>query len=250
MLRRGAVDPDGHEPGRRVGERRGLLDRRAVAEVTAVGARDREPADGRRLGDEVRERLRLGEDGDRLAGEEVRTGVPEDPQPGPVPVAERGPIEPVAARVLGAVGEVRAVRPDRRGDEERPRVGRCDLLAVPFARLGRQLDAPAQEARRRVALDPAGREALERRLVAGGDRDAGAGAEVRQVGRDDRLRLVRQEAGRPQAIGQVVPGGLQLGREAAVDDDDAAGEERRQRVDRTPHGSSGPRQPAPPMSMA
>jgi hypothetical protein len=95
-------------------------------------------------------------------------------------------------------------------------------------------------------IEPAGGEALEGGLVAGGDRDARAGAKVGEVGRDDRLRLVREQARRPETVVQAVAGRLQLGGEAAVDDDDAAGgEQRRERVPDPRH----PRQPALPMSI-
>jgi hypothetical protein len=61
------------------------------------------------------------------------------------------------------------------------------------------------------------------------------------VRRDDRAGLVQQQARRPQVVGQVVSGGLQQGRQAAVEDDDTIAHGVRQvgllGAARGPHGS-------------
>ena len=131
---------------------------------------------------------------------------------------------PVPAAVLGAVGEHRAVRPDRRRDEARRPAGR--LRRHPVPRLGGQLDRPAQEAFRLVPPDPARGEALERRLVGGGRRDPRAGAVVGEMRVDDRGRVLDQQPRRPQGVREVGALRLELRGEPAVEHDSLAGIER------------------------
>ena len=71
------------------------------------------------------------------------------------------------------------------------------------------------------AVEPGRGEAVDRRLVAGRRRDLRPGPEVGEVGVLDRRRVGQQQARRPEPVGQVVAAGLELGREAAVEDDDS-----------------------------
>src|SRR5690242_21631126 len=57
-------------------------------------------------------------------------------------------------------------------------------------------------------------------MVAGCNRDIGAGLDVRAVGRNDLVRVVAQKPRRPKAVTQVMPLLLELGGEAAVEHDD------------------------------
>ena len=130
--------------------------------------------------------------------------------------AQPGHVEVVVAAVLRAVGQHRAVRPDRGGH---PAVG-CHGVT----RGGGQLDAPAQQALDLVAVRPLGAEALEGHLVRRGGRDLGPGGEELPVGPLDRLRVVAQQARRPQVARQVVAVLLEQRGEAAVEDDGALGD--------------------------
>ena len=89
-------------------------------------------------------------------------------------------------------------------------------------RLARELHAPAHQLGRPLAIEAALGEALERRLVARGDRDVGAGGEVVRMHGADQVRILQQEAGRPQRVAQVGAAPLELGREPAVEHQRAA----------------------------
>ena len=143
VLGRGAVHPDRHDAGRRVRRRDGLLDRRTPTQPRVVPAAHRDPRRERReLREEPGERRHLLELGDRLAGEQVGAARREHLEARPVEAREGRHAQPVPPPVLRAVGEHRAVRPDR---------GRHEPVRLPSlepTRLGRQLDAPAQRGRR------------------------------------------------------------------------------------------------------
>ena len=131
----------------------------------------------------------------------------------------------VVAAVLGAVGEHRAVRSDRAGDEK---IGDWDggLVGEAVASSTRELDAAADGVECRRAVETGGLEALDGRLVAGSRRDPRPGPEVVEMELLDRGRVRQKDARRPEPIRQVVAACLELGREPAVEDDDLAARDR------------------------
>ncbi len=152
--------------------------------------------------------------GDGFQGEHVRAGAGQNFQPRPVPVGQRRDGQPVAPAILRAVGQCRAVGPDRGRDPETFRAGlvaRC---------LGKLDAAPQQRdgALFAVAANPARREPFEGSLVAGRRGDLRAGAEVRGMHRGDLVRGIRQQPRRPQRVGQVVAARLEFGGQATVAD--------------------------------
>jgi hypothetical protein len=84
------------------------------------------------------------------------------------------------------------------------------------------------ELARVVQVDPGAGEALERGLVAGRGDDARAGRQEVAVGGDDGLRVVLQQAGRPEGRRDVVPAALELAGQAAVEGQGRGGERRRE----------------------
>lgn len=62
------------------------------------------------------------------------------------------------------------------------------------------------------------RKPLERRLVARGRRNGGAGAKVGGMHPDDLARVQGEQPRRPQRVGKVMATRLQLGRQAAIAD--------------------------------
>ena len=87
-----------------------------------------------------------------------------------VDVAERRRSRVVVAAVLRAVGEHRAIRANRAGDEQ---VGRRDarLFGEPVARPAGELDAAADRVEGRRAIEAGRLETRDGRLVAGSRRD-------------------------------------------------------------------------------
>ena len=115
----------------------------------------------------------------------------------------------IVAGVLGAVGQHRAVRADRGGDER-----------APIGALASQLNAPSEQRGRGVTVDTAVRESLVARLVAGADHDVGAGVDVCTVDLDDRGGILDREASRPQLVAEIGAPSLELGREPPIEHDD------------------------------
>ena len=116
--RRRAVHAHGDHLRDRRGERGGVGERCAVADPRAVAAAERHPrARLGHLGQQRDDRLRLDDRRDRLDREQVGAGRQEHLEPRAVPVGQLGRRQPVVADVLGAVGQRRAVRPDRGGDQ-------------------------------------------------------------------------------------------------------------------------------------
>ena len=186
---------------------------------------------GRRvtLLDEADEDLRLADRRDRLEGEHVGARLEQGVDSWCVDLAQHGRAGVVVAAILGPVCEHRGVRTHRSGDEP-------DAVALDALRLGAvarglgQPDAAADRRQRRRPVEPGVREAGHGRLVAGGGRDPGAGAVVGEMDVLDGLRLGHQQARGPEAVAQVVAARLELGREAAIEDD-------RARAGRPEHGS-------------
>jgi hypothetical protein len=177
--------------------------------VCAVTAAEADP--GRDAGEPVEdrdERLGLEDRRDRLDREQVGTGLEELLDPGLVEVDQLPHGQPVPPHVLGAVGQHRAVRTYRRGHDP--------LVAGCVGGLPRQLHAPPHQAGRALAAQAALGEALERRLVAGRDRDVGTGCEVVRVHGADQIRILEEDARRPQRVAQVGAAPLELRRESAV----------------------------------
>ncbi len=129
-----------------------------------------------------------------------------------MPVRQLRDRQPVAADVLLAVGQRRAIRPDRRGHPPQT----ADLVAGGL----RQLDAAPQQPGGVVSPDSALGEPVKGRLIAGGGRDGRARAEERAVYGDNLLRRVDQQPCRPQIVRQIVAAGLQFGRQATIGDQD------------------------------
>ena len=165
-----AVDAHRDHVRARGHDRDRLLDRRAVVQVLPVSARERDPGRHRvQRADDLDERLRFDHGRDRLDREHVGLGRRQRLRARQVEVPERGArgvgaAEPVVARVLGAVGQHRAVGPDRRGDHHTAIVGRDT----------RQLDAAPEQRGCRVAIEAACGQTLEARLIARADHHVGA----------------------------------------------------------------------------
>ena len=209
IVGRAAVHSDGdylRHPG---GHRERLFQRLAGAGLLA-GDGVAQPGRHPRAADEIHQRLGFVDVGHGLEGEDVRTGVGQDLQPWPVPVAQLGDGQSVAAAVLLSAGQRRAVGSDRGGDQALP--------AGPTACSSGQFDAEAQQPLSVGAVDAALGEAVEGGLITGRGGDPGAGGEERLVHRDDVLGRIHQQPGRPQVVGQIVTAGLQFGGQAAVSD--------------------------------
>ena len=222
MLRPRAVDAERRDAPRASGRADRIADRRAVAQVLAVTAAERDPRlDAGDLVQELGQDRRLAPARDRLDREYVGARGHELRDPGAV-----GPCDlvvgraPVVARVLGAVREDDGVGPEAPGHEPR--------AAAALAGAPGQLDAEAQKGGALVAPHAGRLESLERRVVARRDGDVRARLEVRDVNVLDRLRVVAQQPRRPERIAQVVAAGLELRGETAVEDDVTAREQRRE----------------------
>jgi hypothetical protein len=83
----------------------------------------------------------------------------------------------------------------------------------------RASDAAAHERGGLVPVDPPAGEPFERRLVAGGDRDVGAGLEVGGVHAPDGFGVLDEHLRRPQRIPKVGAAAFELGGESAVEHD-------------------------------
>ena len=218
-----AVDADRDDSRRRVGEREGRFDRFAAPRARPVAAGEAEP--GRwsgRLLKQLDERLCLVERGDRLQGEHVGLALGQDRQTRSMEVTQFAHGQAVVAVVLGSVGQHRAIRADRGRDPQGGRLtpGRDDLGPIRRPGFGRQGNALAQDVLRLGPVDAALGEALEGRLVAGRGGNSRAGPEIGQVGGHDLARRFDQQTRGPEQVGQVVSALLQLGREAAIEDED------------------------------
>ncbi len=217
VARRGAVDTDRHDArciAESDGGADGLTGRGAVAITTGVA----QPGRRSDVLEQVDEHLGFADGRDGLEREQVDARLEQRFHAGPVEGGQGiGPWVVVAA-VLGSVGEHRAVRPDRPCHQE-SLGGAIRLFAVAVTRAPGERHASADRVERGRAVEAGGCEPRDRRLVARRGRHVCAGAVVREMDGLDRVGIAQQEAGRPESVGQVVTRGLELGREAAVEDD-------------------------------
>ena len=107
---------------------------------------------------EPNQHLGLADRRDRLDGEQVHAGRDECLDPGPVEVGQGRRPRVVVAAVLGPVGEHRAVRPDRAGDEQFGD-GQAGLVGVPVASAPGEIDARPDGGQRSGTVQPGRREA-------------------------------------------------------------------------------------------
>ena len=128
--------------------------------------------------DQAHQRFGLIDVGHGFDGQHVGSRVGEDLHPGEMPIGQLRDRQPVSPDVLLAVGQRRAVRPDRRGH---PPAVASDLLA---GRRG-EFDAAPHQPLGVVPADSARRETLERCLVAGRRRERRAGLIERDVSGHD-----------------------------------------------------------------
>ena len=150
---------------------------------------------------------RLGLDGirDRLQRQHVRARGGQHLQPRPVPRGQLADRQPVAPAVLRPVGQRRAVRPDRGGDPARGGRRRSPDRAEPAS-------ATLRRSSRAVSSGPIPQAAnpVNDAWYDGRGRHVRARPEERPMRRDDRVRVVGQQARRPQRPGEIVPARLEL----------------------------------------
>ncbi len=128
-----------------------------------------------------------------------------------MPVGQLSNRQPVSPDVLLAVGQRRAVRPDRRGH---PPAVAADLLAGRR----REFDAASHQTLCVLAAYSARRETVEGCLITRRRSDCRARLIEGPVSCDDLLWRVKQQARRPQVVGQVVAPRLQFRCQAAIAD--------------------------------
>ena len=131
------------------------------------------------------QRLGLIDVGHRFDGQHVGSRIGQNLHPGQMPVGQLCDRQPVSPDVLLAVGQRRAVRPDRRGH---PPAVASGLLA---GRRG-EFDAAPHQPLGVVAADSTRRETFEGCLVAGRRRDRRARAIKREVSGHDFVWSVEQ----------------------------------------------------------
>src|SRR4051794_26377548 len=129
-------------------------------------------------------------------------------------VTQGGSRHPVAAAVLRAVSQHRAVRADGCCDPALPAV---DSKLV--AHLPGDADAARDQPLGLVAGHARAFESRDTRLITGGRCHCGPCLVVSAMHGSDLTRCVLQQSGRPERIGQVVPAVLQSVRHSAVQDD-------------------------------
>ena len=214
---RGAVDAREHD---RAGAGEGGI--RCIERLARTGRgaahRVAEPCGDVELVEQLDQYLRLDDVGDRLDGDEVGLRAGEQVEPPSVEVAQARPGDAVVASILRAVGEEGAVGSDGRSDPwTGPGVGEliADLL--------RESDAAGDEPTCLGLGATRGDEALDAGLVAGRGRHLRPRREVRAMSRGDALRIVDQEARRPEVAAEVTALLLECCGEPAVEHDDRCG---------------------------
>ena len=188
---------------------------RRLAVTTLV----RQPGRRARLGEQVEQHRRLAHGRDRLEGEEVHAGL-EEGLDARAHGRRAGRSSPRV--VVAACTPSRRRASPRTARPTRPRAVRRSSSPVSVANRSRarcaSIDAPPDGLERGRAIQAGRREPRDRRLVACRRRDLRPGPVIREMDRLDRIRFAQQQARRPQPVGQVVTGRLELGRQAAVDD--------------------------------
>ena len=239
--RRGAVDADGHHPRRRGRGDDGLLHGDTAPEPPAVLAGHADP--GRRV-------------------RALRQGAPRPPRSPRSPGSSRRPARRPACRPGRPAGRggspAGPPRIDRTGRGTRSRrpasprtvppmpprtagpgrtrspigggsaaagAASIALRDVPVPRRDREVHAPPEQPLGSGPVDPAGGEPLERGLVAGRRGDPGARPVEGEVRGGDRLRVLDEQARRPQAVRQVGALGLELRGESPIEHDGVPGGE-------------------------
>ena len=117
VTRSGAIDADG-DHARRVPERDGLLDRLAGGRAFPVAACVAQPGGGSHVLEQGDEDLRFANGRDRFEREQVDARREQRFHAWPVERGQGGAPGVIVAAVLRAVGEHRAIRPDRPGHEQ------------------------------------------------------------------------------------------------------------------------------------
>ena len=205
VLGLGAVDAD-HLQVRMTfckGSRR-VADRVALADVRVVLTRKADPIIQAHVFGDFRLDQRLGQRRHRFKQDQIRVFRGEQLDAAAVEIPQLVFREAVMPLVLAAVGEVGAVRADRR---EAQRVGPAGRFAF---RLPPGVPDVLEDAHR-LGDQPfglrfgvaGGRQPRNRRLVARGDAAVRAGFKIIFVYLRDQLRLLRQDARGPEGVGQV-----------------------------------------------
>ena len=130
--------------------------------------------------------------------------------------------QPVIASVFGAVSEVRTITPPRGRNEGK---GPADLVGriapEPFPGVPHELHAEAHECGGRTPVDAPVGKPLERCLIGCADPDVRAGGEVVVVHLLEELGCLHEHLRGPERIMEIRAASLQLGRNAAIEDDHA-----------------------------
>src|SRR5690606_7671273 len=202
-----AVHPDRDDALLARCHREGLLQRLTSASALAAD-RVGQPRGNPERGCELPFGRRFVHVRDRLQCEEVRFRLGEDLHARAVEIAQLPRRQPVAAAVLGAVGQHRAVRTHR---------SRHVALRSTSGGAPGEDDAAPHQLRGFLVPDAVRGEAGKARLIAGRGGHHGSGSEERLVRCGDLIWTVGEQARRPQRVVQVVATGFQLGGQTAVE---------------------------------